>query len=279
LRFEEITSARLAGLFASLITEGRRRGAARGPGLSPTTIRYLFGITHRILSDAVIAGLLASNPATGIRLPRIASSGGRELFCWSASELREFLDFTHGHELASAWRLAAFTGMRRGEVLGLRVSDVDLARRRLSVSRALSVSASQVIESTPKNGRSRVIDLDRATTDHLAQLIADRPRSERVIVRADGSSPPPDSVSRRFRLAVVDSGLPRIRLHDLRHTHATLSLGAGVPIRVISERLGHSSPEFTLRRYAHVLPGMGAEAAETFAALLENEKPEGQREI
>ncbi len=89
-----------------------------------------------------------------------------------------------------------------------------------------------------------------------------------VFVREDGSPIHPDRMSNIFDLEVKRSGLPRIRLHDLRHTHATLGLRAGVPIKVMSERLGHSTPSFTMDIYQHVMPGMQAEAAAQIAALL-----------
>ena len=127
----------------------------------------------------------------------------------------------------------------------------------------------QTLESTPKNGRIRIVDLDAGTFTRLEQH---RPRDaesdSRIVLDPSGESPPPDGLSRAFRTAIASTDLQRIRFHDLRHTHATLSLAAGVPIRVVADRLGHSSPAFTLRRYAHVLPGMQAQAAEQFAALL-----------
>ncbi len=90
-----------------------------------------------------------------------------------------------------------------------------------------------------------------------------------VFCHKDGTPIHPQVLSDAFKRLVGQSGLPRISLHDLRHTHATLLLKAGVPIKVVSERLGHSTPGFTMATYQHVLPGMQAEAARTFAALLE----------
>jgi integrase len=92
--------------------------------------------------------------------------------------------------------------------------------------------------------------------------------SDLVFRRADGSPVHPDSFTQTFDAEVRRSGLPRIRLHDLRHSHATMALRAGVPVKVISERLGHENPAFTLKQYAHVLPGMQAEAAALIAALV-----------
>ncbi len=87
--------------------------------------------------------------------------------------------------------------------------------------------------------------------------------------RPDGTPTHPHLLSDTFKRLVARSGLPRIRFHDLRHTHATLLLKAGVPIKVVSERLGHSTPGFTMATYQHVIPGMQEEAAHTFAGILE----------
>ena len=178
-----------------------------------------------------------------------------------------------------AWRLAAMTGMRRGEVLGLRWRDVDLNSARLSVRHAVVSVAYTVLDSTPKSHQARVIDLDEATVDQLRSH-RERQRREReewgddyvgrdlVVAKEDGEALHPDSFSQTFERLVRRAGLRRIRLHDLRHTHATLAVKAGVPVKVISERLGHESPAFTLRQYAHVMPGMQAEAAAQIAKAI-----------
>ncbi len=97
--------------------------------------------------------------------------------------------------------------------------------------------------------------------------MATTPNRDLVFAREDGSPLHPDGFSQAFERAIARTGLPRIRLHDLRHTHATIALRAGVPIKVIAERLGHESPAFTMKQYAHALPGMQAEAAAQIAAL------------
>jgi integrase len=114
----------------------------------------------------------------------------------------------------------------------------------------------------------RCIDLDAHTIDMLRTTCASREDDAYVFARPDGSPYHPQLLSDAFKKLVHRSGLPRIRLHDVRHTHATLLLKAGVPIKVVSERLGHSTPGFTMATYQHVLPGMQAEAAKTFAQLL-----------
>ncbi|MEI7593560.1 MAG: site-specific integrase, partial [Actinomycetes bacterium] len=184
--------------------------------------------------------------------------------------------------LEAAWRLAAMTGMRRGEVLGLRWSDLDVDAASLAVRHTIISVAYQVRESKPKTHNARVIDLDARTVELLVAH-RDRQRIEKciegtnyldldlVFCRQNGNPIHPDSFSQRFERSIAKTDLPRIRLHDLRHTHATIALRAKVPVKVISERLGHGSPAFTLAQYAHALPGMQAEAAAQIAALIAHE--------
>jgi integrase len=173
------------------------------------------------------------------------------------------------------------TGMRRGEVLGLRWSDIDFEMNRLSVRNTLVSVNYRLVESIPKTHKARVIDLDADTLQSLREHKVrqldehkewgeDYEENNLVFPRENGSPLHPDGYTQRFELEVKHSGLRRIRLHDLRHTHATIALRAGIPVKVISERLGHETPAFTLKQYAHVIPGMQAEAAEKIASLVAN---------
>ena len=208
---------------------------------------------------------------------------------WSASELRAFLEqrVTVRDELLPAWSLMASTGMRRSEALALRWGDVDLDGRRLAIRRGATVvknkgEGQQVLVRTPKSGRPRTVDLDEQTVAMLRAHKSARGSLSLTLARDDafvlgdvnGRVRHPERFSRRWETAVrqarMASGdaLPAIRLHDLRHTHATLLLAAGVPVKVVSERLGHANATITLGVYAHVMPGMQAEAAARFAALM-----------
>jgi integrase len=170
--------------------------------------------------------------------------------------------------------------MRRGEVLGLRWSDVDLDTARLSVRQAVIIVAYEVQTSDIKtdNGR-RTIDLCDRTIEVLKEW-RERQDEERdllgdeyedndfVFASQDGSWVNPDFFSQCFDRLLTKSPLPRIRLHDLRHTHATILLKAGVPVKVVSERLGHANAAFTITVYQHVMPGMQADAATLFSDLI-----------
>ena len=200
---------------------------------------------------------------------------------WSPSEVRTFLAHVDADRLAAMWRLFVATGMRRGEVAGLRWIDVDLDAARLAVrsTRVLVYSEVQVTE--PKTRRSRrVVALDPGTVTalvrHLEAQDLERRRAAAVwedtgyvFVREDGRPLDPDRISHLFGVVSSCAGLPKIRLHDLRHTAATLALGAGVHPKIVSERLGHASIAITLDTYSHVLPSMQEDAATRVGALLD----------
>jgi integrase len=210
---------------------------------------------------------------------------------WTAPELARVLLWADAEDrdLAMGWRLLAATGMRRGEALALRWRDVDLDAGRLAVRRSVGVvkakgPGEQLVEGPTKTGQSRVVDLNSGTVAALRPYRASRGLlaldlvrdSALVLSNLDGSHRHPERFSRRFvgqvaqaRKAPGEDLLPVIRLHDLRHTHATLLLADGVPVKVVSERLGHASATITLTVYQHVHPGMGRQAADRFAALLE----------
>jgi integrase len=212
----------------------------------------------------------------------LGTAGG--ISSWTADELAAFLAAVASELLSAIWRLSAMTGMRRGEILGLRWTDIELDAARLSVRHAVVAVGYEMVESTPKSHRARVIDLDAGT---VAQLRAHRQRQDEeraewgadyedrdlVVAKENGEPIHPHTFSQSFERLIAKAGLRPIRLHDLRHTHATLALKAGVPVKVISERLGHESPAFTLKQYAHVIPGMQAEAAAPVAAMIDGPPP------
>lgn len=186
----------------------------------------------------------------------------------------------HDDRLYALWFLFLTTGMRRGEAVGLRWTDVDLGGGVLSVSRAVASVDGGAVETEPKTAKGRrAIALGPSTVDALRQH-RDRQLAERELVGGgwtesgsvftypDGRTLHPDHVMVVFRRLVAGLGVPQIRLHDLRHTAATLALVAGVHPKIVQERLGHSSIGITLDTYAHVVQGMQADAAAKVAGLL-----------
>ena len=197
---------------------------------------------------------------------------------WTADQLQTFLRASAGHRLFPAFWTLAMTGMRRSELLGLRWTDIDLDVRTLSINRGLVAVGYELHESRCKTRNSRRrIDLDPTTARVLSAWRAWQ-RVEReavgagapdyIFTDAHGVQVHPHSISQAFERIAVRAEVPLIRLHDLRHTHATLLIKAGVPVKVVSERLGHAKAAFTIETYQHVLPGMQADAARTFEQLV-----------
>jgi integrase len=270
-----VTPTMLNALYARLLREGRRnRGHDRQHGLSARTVRYVHTILNRALADAVRLGSIPLNPASAANPPSPRSTRAPVFTVWSPAELAQFLRSAEKDPLYIAFYVAAATGLRRGEVLGLRWVDVDLKRSELRVVQAVVEVDHQVRISIPKTDRSRrLVALDSKTRDLLSEFRVAAESSRPVepaslLFSVNGDPIHPAQFSYRFQRLVYRADVPRIRLHDLRHTHATHALQAGVHPKVISERLGHSTIAVTLDTYSHVLPSMQREAAEAVAALL-----------
>jgi integrase len=282
---QAITAGHLNALYQSLLAGGKRNSTG---GLAPKTVRYIHTTISKLLADAVDQGVVTRNVAAMAKAPKAGKSVVNHLRFWTPEQLNAFLDYVHDDWLYPLWHLAAMTGMRRGELLGLRWPDLDLDAARLAVRQTLISVAYEVSISTPKNHRARVIDLDpetidvlrhhRSTRDESGTRASTGPFRDLVFTQPDGDLIHPDRLTQMFDLLVKRSGLPRIRLHDTRHTHATIGLRAGVPVKVMSERLGHSAPAFTLQQYAHVIPGMQAEAAAAIADLVRHKADNEHRD-
>ena len=276
-RLQQLTGASLNAFYSTLLTEGRLIGPG---GLAPATVRRIHATAHRAFRDAVRWGRLTRNPADQADPPKTTATGAMEMKTWSASELRSFLDAIRDHRLYPAFVVAASTGVRRGELLGLQWDDVDLGAATLSIRRALVAVGYQAQLGEPKTRRARrQLALDAHTIAVLRQHRVNQAQERlawgpawtnngHVFTREDGSLIHPDGFTKLFGRLVRGSGMPRIRLHDLRHGHATLALEAGVHPKVVSERLGHASIGITLDTYSHAIPAMQEEAAERIAALI-----------
>jgi integrase len=246
------------GAVEKLKTTLLRSGGRRGEGLSAQSVKNTLRALGRALADAERWGWIQRNPVRGVRSP---SGRKPEMRTWSAAQVRAFLDATAEHPYGPAFLLALTTGMRRGEILGLRWDDVDLDRGVLSVRRSVVAAGYEVSENETKTGRARIIRLGAPTVTRLreyrrrqleAHLALGLPRPRLVVTREDGSPLHPQSLSYFFTEAVQEVGVPAIRFHDTRHTHATILLAQGEPTKSVQERLGHSSATITLDVYRHV---------------------------
>ena len=270
------------GLVKDMYTtlRGSGRSPARRRTLSPKAVHHVHLTLHRALEDAVADRLIPGNPAA--RAHRLGHSRP-PVRCWSPGELHHFLLVVAKDADAAMWRLSASTGVRRGELLGLRWRDIDLARGTMCIQRQLIRNGRVVEFCYPKTpaGR-RTICLDPET---LRILVLHRELRAGCITAVDepcggeldlvfpgknGQPRDPDAVTHRFAQLISRHGLPRIRLHDLRHTHATIALQAAINPKVVQERLGHASVNVTLDTYTHVLPPMHMEAASRIAALVDS---------
>ena len=282
-----VTPARLNAFYADLLESGRCNGDTSTPGLSPKTVKHVHTMLHKALEDAVRWGHLARNPVSLATAPQPRTP---EMKVWTPEQLRAFVDHARSDRLFAAWLLIVTTGMRRGEVLGLSWDHIDLSHGRLSVVRNLTVVRYERVEfSEPKTAKGRrSIALDGTT---VAALKAHRKRQQEeqltagalwqnsglVFCREDGTLIHPQRFTGWFRILGRDAELPRIRLHDLRHSYATAALSAGIPAKVVSERLGHASIAITLDTYSHVNPAMQEEAADTVARLILGDKTPSPR--
>jgi len=248
-------------------------------GLSPTTVNLIHCVLHRALKQAVRWGLLTRNVTEAVDPPREATP---EYSTWNKEQAAAFLAVADQHEWAALWRLALLTGMRRGEMLGLQWGDVDLAKRTISVQRTQSRASHGGFEfgqPKTKHGR-RQIALPQSVVGSLkahrlkqveARLKVGEAYTDLGMVFADVLGRPlhPNTVSYQFHSLVRKARLPRLRIHDLRHTSETLMLANNVHPKIVSERLGHANIGITLDRYSHVTAQMQQEAAAQLEALLE----------
>lgn len=282
-----LTPERITGLYVELEARGRKDKA--GGGLSARTVRYVATILHAALKEAVASGRLVVNPADRSKPPTAKQAAAPEMQTWDADQLRAFLAWCdkRDDELAVAWTLLAMTGMRRGEALALRWNDIDLDGGTLAVRRSVGVvktfgEGQEILFTPPKSGKARVIDLDPQTVTMLrghrlarAGISLMLAREDGLVLgRVDGSVWHPERFGRQWigRMALLDAmetpPAPGIRLHDLRHTHATLLLRAAVHPKIVSERLGHAKVSITLDVYSHAVPTLQREAAGKLAALV-----------
>jgi integrase len=284
LKLAKLTAADLQALYANrLATPARRRRRgepqdAPARPLSATTVRYIHAVVHHALEDAVRWGLLVRNVADAVEPPR---RGRGELVVWTAEEVRRVLRAAEGDDLEALWRLALTTGMRRGEVLGVKWSDLDWEAGALAVQRRLGRGeTARLTEDEPKTPTSRRrIALDAAT---LAALKRHRARQAEhrlklgeaytdrgyVFTGTFGAPLHPNVLYRRFAALIARAGVRPVRFHDLRHTSATLALALGVHPKIVAEPLGHSSIGMTLDLYSHVSADMQRQAAEAIAGAL-----------
>lgn len=279
LRLQAVRPSTITKLYRGLMDGGGKDGRP----LSSRTVDYVHAVLRKAFRDAVaVDELISSSPVDKAKRPRREVSEQETV--WTVDQLKAFLRFARDHRLWAFFHVAAYTGARRGELLHLRWSDVDLDGKQLVIRGSASFVAGERIEGTTKSGRKRIVSLDGGTIhvlrDQHRMQAADqlkvgaewRGGSDYVFTTGWGEPIHPDTVSslfpsliKRYNEAHPDASLPHARLHDLRHIHATTLLLVGVPVHVVAARLGHADPSITLRVYAHVIRAAEASAADVFA--------------
>lgn len=273
LQLEKLTPAQLQVFYAKL--------AQGDKPLSNRSIQYAHTLIKEALDRALKWGMVVRNVAEAVDPPRAERNHGET---WSPEQTVEFLSLAAGTKYWVAFEIAIYTGMRKGEILALRWRDVDLDNAVAHVTRSLTFVDGKPVFQAPKTERSRRAvalphELVTSLKRHKAQQAAVRLQMRQayvdhdlVVPRLTGEPLHPKTLDDTWYRLLKKSGLPKIRFHDLRHTHASLLLQQGVHPKIVSERLGHSNVNITLDTYSHVLPGLQQEAASTFGAALEQAK-------
>ena len=283
---QRLDPAMINRFYLDLLDHGRRSGTG---GLSVTTVRHVHVILAAALDEAVKARRILINPARSATPPSARSAERAEMKTWSAESLAVFLDLESDTRYGPPFTFLALTGCRRGEAIGLTWADVDLAAGQVSIRRSITEIEGAIHRSAStktKKGRSIRLqpDLVSSLRSWKARQAAEKLRAgaeyadeDLVFCHPDGRPYHPSYFSREFERRLKRHSLPLIRLHDLRHTYATLALEAGVPAKVVADRLGHSSVMVTLDLYSHVMPAVEGEHADTVANVIAAALPLGHR--
>ncbi|GJE41859.1 tyrosine-type recombinase/integrase [Methylobacterium soli] len=269
LRPEQISAA-----YAKALVSGRRDGSG---GLAPRTVHHMHRILRQALGQAVKWRILARNPADAVDPPKVERAKMR---AFDAHETALLLAHFRPTRMFIPVVLGALCGLRRGEVTALRWRAVDCAAGQLAIVESTEQTTRGTRSKETKSGRARRVALPSFALEELRQhrlrqaeellRIGVRLTDDAyVFAQADGSPVQPNSLTHEFtRILALSTALPRVRFHDLRHSHATQLLASGIHPKIAQERLGHSSVGITLDLYSHVLPGMQEDAAAKVDAAL-----------
>lgn len=275
IKLSNLTPLQIQGFISDALAHPSKTG---GGVRSPRTVQRFYMMLNKALNQAVRWQLISRNPCSMVDPPKVAHVEMRAL---DDAEIAEVLAAAKGTVFRGPVLLALTAGMRRGEILGLRWSDIDMTAGSLSVVRALQDSDDGLVFKQPKTRKGRRIILlpksvietlreyrDEQAAAHALRPPADAAYDDLVFTRTDGSPWHPGAFSAEFHQFMLRAKI-KARFHDLRHTHATQLLKRGVPINVVSERLGHAKASITLDVYAHVLPSMQQEAAARVGEMLD----------
>jgi integrase len=255
----------VSSAYAGLLSGGRRKGAG---GLSPRSVCHCHRILSQALRQAVRWRMLPRNPCDDVNPPRVERA---TMKVWDVATMADALERARPLRIFLPMLLAGMLGLRRGEIAALRWRHVDLDRRQAAVIESFEQTRQGVRLKAPKSGRGRKVALPSKV---VAELRTWRARQAEELLKLgtrlgentficageDGQPVQPQSLTHAWHRFLVGNKLPRVRFHDLRHSHATHLLGSGVHPKIASERLGHATVGLTLDTYSHVIPGMQEDA-------------------
>jgi integrase len=255
----------ISAAYAGMLSGGRRR---RNGGLSPRSVHHCHRILSQALQQAVRWRMISRNPCNDVDPPRVER---RALKVWDIATMAQALECARSFRIFMPMLLAGMLGLRRGEIAALRWAQVDLDRAQVSVVESFEQTRLGVRLKAPKSGRGRKVALP---TKVVAELRAWRTKQAQELLRLgirlnddcfvcageDGQPIQPQSLTHAWHRFLARANLPRLRFHDLRHSHATHMLASGVHPKIASERLGHATVGLTLDIYSHVIPGMQEDA-------------------
>ena len=248
-KLAKLTPMHVEGMVASMMTNDR----------PPAQVKRCLKLTNMALAQALDWGLVGQNVAERIKPPKVEK---REMKVWTPQEATRFLAAAEGHRYYALYYLALATGMRRGELLALRWADIDTVARTANVCRAAVYVKGKLRDSTPKTAAGiRTVALSQDVLDVLRSHRASFGYGELIFGSRAGTYLNPSNVARAFERFCEQAKVPRIRFHDLRHTSASLLIRSNIPVKVVSDRLGHSDSSFTLRTYVHVFDDQRRAAA------------------
>ena len=276
----------LQRLYSEKLSAGRFDGKG---GLSKRSVQYIHVTLHKALKNAVKLGMIGRNPADAVEPPRPQH---HEMQTMNESDIHIFLELAKSTPYYALFYLALFTGMRRSELLALRWCDVDLLLCQLSVTRTIHQlhNGDIIFQQTKTDKSRRMVSLSPSTTIVLREhrelhekmrqsLGLTLTNEDLVFCQIDGKPLLPDSITHAWMKLARRTGMKGIRLHDARHTHASLMLKQGIHPKIVQERLGHSSIQITLDTYSHVSPGLQQAAANRFDDIvLPNPVAESKKE-
>ncbi|MCL6445687.1 MAG: site-specific integrase [Alicyclobacillus sp.] len=276
MKLRDVRPQHIASLYQRVREQGRIDG--RGDRLSEQTILHIHRILHNVFARAVHWGVLAQNPCVAVERPKPRP---KQLAVWTLEQVRKFLDTAKEDPMYPAFLILLTTGMRYGEVFGLRWRDVNLDKQLFTIQQQIVyVKGGYRFQDVKTRAANRRIPVPQEVVAVLREvrkkqlqqrlMLGDKYRHDLDLVCCTTWGTPyyHGPVTRKWNQLIERAELPRIRIHDARHTHASILLQQGVNPKVVQERLGHEDISVTLNTYSHLLPGVQEKVIDEFAQQL-----------